>query len=238
MSSPFVADVGGLPIDGGAVRSGHLHRVSGNLVPLADLRPLRAPAIGVYIDLRGAEEDRDRLRRWARRARVEYVSIPIGVAGGRDLMRRIAFGGGNTAGMLQLYRTIVDSYGAELAQAVAVIASGTPVAFGCAAGKDRTGVLAALVQSVLGVSDADIAASYVSSAPPVEALTAAIQEDYNVPSWLLSSPGARVLMGAEAPTILETLAHVRREHSSVESYLVANGLAEESITALRTALAA
>ena len=236
-ASPFVADVGGLPIDGGTLRHGRLLRVSGDLVAREDLRGLEALGVRAYVDLRGAGEDRTRLARWARRAGVEYVSVPIGVAGGRDLMRRILVSGGGGAQMLALYRTIVDAHGAELAQAVGAIAGRTPVAFGCAAGKDRTGVLAALLQSALTVPDAEIARSYVACAPPVERFTAALREQFDVPPWLLRLRGAQALLGAQEPTILATLAHVRRTHGSAESYLLEHGLAPDRLTVLRDELA-
>lgn len=234
----FVADAGGLPVDRGALRRDHLLRVAGNLVSREELRALSDGGVRTYIDLRGDGEDTRRLASWARRSGVKYVPIPIGVAGGEDLMRRIVLGGGSTRGMLVLYRTIVDDFGRELAQAVGAIAEDAPVAFGCAAGKDRTGVLAALVQSLLGASDDDIAASYVASAPPIEAFTTALVEDYDVPPWALRLPGARVMLGAAAPTILATLAHVRSRHSSVEAYLLAHGLPADSVPRLRAALTA
>jgi protein-tyrosine phosphatase len=235
--SPFVADAGGLPMHGGTVRHGQLLRVCGDLVAREDLRSLEASGVRAYIDLRGPGEDCTRLARWARRAGVEYVSIPIGVAGGRDLVRRILIGGGGGAQVLALYRTIVDEHGAELARAVGAIAGRTPVAFGCAAGKDRTGVLAAIVQAVLAVPDDHIARSYVTSAPPVERFAAALQEQYDVPPWLLRLPGAQALLGAQEPTILATLAHVRRTHGSAEGYVLAHGLDPAGVAQLRATLA-
>jgi protein-tyrosine phosphatase len=237
-ASPFVADAGGLPTDAGTIWHGQLLRVSGDLVGRDDLRSLEALGVRAYIDLRGTGEDRTRVARWARRAGVEYVSVPIAVAGGRDLMRRILVSSGGHAQMLALYRTIVDEHGAELARAVGLIAGRTPVAFGCAAGKDRTGVLAALVQSALAVPDDHIARSYVCSAPPVERFAAALQEEFDMPPWLLRLRGARALLGAHEPTILAMLAHVRRTHGGAEDYLVAHGLDPASLPALREALAA
>jgi protein-tyrosine phosphatase len=225
-------------MDGGTtIRHGQLLRVSGDLVAREDLRALEAAGVRVYVDLRGPDEDRRRIARWARRAGVEYVSIPIGVAGGRDLLRRILVGGGG-AQVLALYRTIVDQHGAELAQAVGAIAGRTPAAFGCAAGKDRTGVLAAIVQAVLAVPDEHIARSYVTSAPPVERFAAALQEEHDVPPWLLRRAGAQALLGAQEPTILATLAHVRRTHGSAERYVLAHGLDPASVAQLRETLAA
>jgi protein-tyrosine phosphatase len=236
-ATPFVADAGGLPMDGRTIRHGQLLRVAGDLVGRDDLRSLEALGVRAYIDLRGTGEDRTRLARWARRARVEYVSVPIGVAGGRDLMRRILVSGGGRAQMLALYRTIVDEHGAELARAVGLIAGRTPVAFGCAAGKDRTGVLAALMQSALAVPDEHIARSYVGSAPPAERFAAALQKEFDVPPWMLRLRGAQALLGAQEPTILATLAHVRSTHGSAEGYLLAHGLEAECLTALREGLA-
>src|SRR4051794_23638994 len=73
----FVADAGGLPIEGGTIRRGRLLRVSGDLVAREELRDLEAAGLRTYIDLRGADEDCTRLERWARRARLEYVRVPI-----------------------------------------------------------------------------------------------------------------------------------------------------------------
>lgn len=234
----FVADAGGMPITGGTIGRGRLLRVSGDLVARDELRGIEAAGVATYIDLRGPAEDCTRLERWARRARLEYVRVPIAVAGGRDLLRRIIIGGGGQEQVLALYRTIVDAHGAELARAVGAIARGAPVAFGCAAGKDRTGVLAALVQSVLAASDEHIARSYVTSAPPADRVAAILSEEHDVPPWLLRLPGAQALLGVQEATILATLAHVRSTHGSAEEYLLAHGLRRDDVHRLREALTA
>ena len=46
--------------------------------------------------------------------------------------------------------------------------SNAPLAFHCAAGKDRTGVVAALTLSLLGVADRDIADDYALSSQATE----------------------------------------------------------------------
>ncbi len=54
----------------------------------------------------------------------------------------------------------------ELAQAVRLIAlADEPVVFGCWAGKDRTGIVAALVLSLLGVEDEWIATDFAKTGP-------------------------------------------------------------------------
>src|SRR4051812_50023961 len=108
------------------IRKGQLLRVCGDLVSLEELHGLEAAGVRTYIDLRGPDEDRMRLMRWARRARVEYVSIPIGVAGGRDLMRRILVGGGGAAQGLALFRGVVGQQGTQPAPGVGAPAGGPP----------------------------------------------------------------------------------------------------------------
>ncbi len=51
-------------------------------------------------------------------------------------------------------RTLFDD---EHGTTLAGVVDGLPAGFGCAAGKDRTGVLAALLQSVAGVDEAGMA---------------------------------------------------------------------------------
>ncbi|MGE6738405.1 tyrosine-protein phosphatase, partial [Streptomyces sp. NPDC059900] len=69
---------------------------------------------------------------------------------------------------LDPWRYLADRYAevaldgaGELRQALETIASGSgPQVFHCASGKDRTGLLAALVLALLGVADDDIAADF------------------------------------------------------------------------------
>jgi hypothetical protein len=77
----------------------------------------------------------------------------------------------------------------------------------------------------------------VSSAPPVDSFVAALREDFDVPPWLLRLPGAQAMLGAQEPTILATLAHVRSTHGSAERYLLSHGLDPESVARLREGLA-
>jgi protein-tyrosine phosphatase len=61
----------------------------------------------------------------------------------------------------------------EIAEALQIIAAGgTPVVVHCASGKDRTGLIAALVLGLLGVSDDDIAADYALTELATERLRA------------------------------------------------------------------
>jgi protein-tyrosine phosphatase len=58
------------------------------------------------------------------------------------------------------YTGMMESGYLSVRDSLEVIAGGEPVVFHCMAGKDRTGIVAAVLLSILGVSDEDIAADY------------------------------------------------------------------------------
>lgn len=77
--------------------------------------------------------------------------------------RRLFVGKVNQGGLLLLNEVMVDSSGPEMCAALSVVAASserTPTAFYCKAGKDRTGLVAALSLHCCGVSDRDIIADY------------------------------------------------------------------------------
>jgi protein-tyrosine phosphatase len=128
------------------------------------------------------------------------------------------------------YRDLAETGAAGLARAVGVIAdaAAAPVVVHCVAGKDRTGVVCALTLSVLGVSDADIAADYALSTAATERWSA----------WLASSgpagdPPPPPFLSCPAEAMALFLAELREQHGSVEEYLLAAGLTQAQLTGLR-----
>ncbi|MEA2143631.1 MAG: protein-tyrosine phosphatase [Solirubrobacteraceae bacterium] len=109
-----------------------------------------------------------------------------------------------------------------------------PAAFFCAAGKDRTGVLAAVLLSVLGVADEHIASDYGSSDSPVRDLFA----------WLRANPapgsdwahGDNPLIAAPAAAMLSFLEKLREGYGSPDAYARGAGLSDAAIAELRTTL--
>jgi protein-tyrosine phosphatase len=237
-----IIDAGGLPVAGGGhVRRGRLLRVAGGLVGPDDLPRLSDAGVRAYVDLRGAAEDRTVVRHWAAHAGVDYRWLPIDVAGGGDILRAIhdaADAGDAAREMARFYRHVLDTHGGELAAAVGVIAEGTPVAFGCLAGKDRTGIVAALVQTLLGAAEDDVARAYVVSAPDLEPLITLMREHYGMTEADVARPGTAVALGVEDATIRNALRHVREAHGGVDAYLIAHGLSPEAPATLRADLVA
>jgi protein-tyrosine phosphatase len=108
------------------------------------------------------------------------------------------------------------------------------VLFHCAAGKDRTGVAAALLLSLAGVDDDTIVEDYALSETLLRPLLG---------EWLprmaergISEDRARALMAASPGDMVATLAHIRARFGSSEGYMAEIGVSPQDITAVRSRL--
>ncbi len=136
-----------------------------------------------------------------------------------------------------LYDHMVDQCGEALVEAVDALArpEALPALVHCSAGKDRTGIVTAVVLAVLGVPDEVVAEDYaLTSAYLAEEFTHAVEQ-------LKASTGLGQKLNGGAlacppELILRTLERMREAHGSVEGYLLANGLEPARLDALRDAL--
>lgn len=121
----------------------------------------------------------------------------------------------------------------ELRQALEIIASGSdPQVFHCASGKDRTGLLAALVLALLGVGEDDIAADFALTELSTDRLVAewkAVHPDRS-PRW----PG----YGRAPEEVMRLfLADLSAAHGSVHAYAARHlGADDHLVTRLRARL--
>jgi len=144
-------DLGGLPITGGATTAwGQVFR-SDTLQELTeqDVKTvLDEVGITTVVDLRTSREIRNEGRGPLENAAIRYVHLPF-IA---DLEVQDEVPDAVERDVLADYLHMLDSAGHLIAEAVHTVATSRgPVVFHCAAGKDRTGILAALVESLVGV---------------------------------------------------------------------------------------
>jgi protein-tyrosine phosphatase len=217
-------DLGGLPVEGGTIRPGVLYR-SDSLAYATDAdaeRLVGALKLATIIDLRG-EYEVSRLGRGPLIGRpVIYVSAPIAdVTGAEELSRH--------------YLAMLEEKGEVLAAMVRLLGGpgALPAVFHCEAGCDRTGVLAAVVLSLLGVDEDEIAADYALTAaamPAIHARVAKIVEQLGLP------PRVVVDWVPEAHMMADTLKLAREKWGGMHEWGHAHGLTDADIEALRKAL--
>ncbi|MFP3988002.1 tyrosine-protein phosphatase [Streptomyces sp. E11-3] len=225
-------DLGGYRADDGRmVRWGRLYR-SDALSKLqgADLDRFRALGVRTVIDLRYPWEI-------ARKGRVPddpalaYVNLSV---------EHRPYDQAEIDPALDPWRYLADRFAevaldgaVELREALRVIAYGSePQVFHCASGKDRTGLLAALVLSLLGVSEDDIAADFALTELATERLVADWKADH--PGRTLRWPGYG---RAPEDVIRLFLSDLSETYGSVHDYAVKHvGIDASLISELRAQL--
>ena len=234
-----VRDLGGVPLDGGGeTRYGAFVRAD-DLGRLTDhgWRSLQGHGVTRVVDLRWPEE---RARDAPRDVEVEVVHISLlgrfDPARVDDIHEYMAVD--DPAGYWgSQYVSILEEHRLEFGrafEALAVERDGA-VVFHCAAGKDRTGLVAALLLRLAGVSIADAAHDYsltfdLLGRGPREWVNAARDED----EWR-----RRMFMQHTPAEAMErALSALEEANGSVEAYLRTAGLTARALDTVRSRLAA
>jgi len=126
------------------------------------------------------------------------------------------------------YLEMLDSYRKNVADAVAAVA-GAPeggVLIHCMGGKDRTGLLAALLLRLAGVPVADIAADYGLSADNIKPLWQQWVEDAGDEN---ERELRRRLSASPSEAMVQVLETLERERGSVRAYLLDAGVSEDDL---------
>ena len=209
---------------GRLLRSAHHARASD-----ADLERLRLLDIGAVVDLRRPGERRDQPSR--RPEGYSGLVIEGGVDDGAEAPH-IAFlktsdltPESGRRFMAQTYRALpfdashVDVF-TRYFQALAD--QDRPVVIHCAAGKDRTGFLAALTHHLLGVSRDDMVEDYLLTNTAVDLAGRApgiARQLHKMTGRTASDDAIVAFLGVEAAYLEAALAEVEAQHGSVDAYL-------------------
>ncbi len=172
-------DLGGYRTrDGRQVRWRHLFRADGlNRLSGADRATLVELGVTTVIDLRTALEATEHGRFPVELVPVRYLDLPLTdvLPSAEELpsWREASF-------VSSRYVQMVTAGGPALSRALDALGTegSLPAVFHCSAGKDRTGVLAALVLAFLGVPDETIVEDYVLSAAAMERLLERLKAEY------------------------------------------------------------
>jgi len=163
-----VRDMGGYPAQGGRrVRWGQLYRAAElNTLTDDDLEILAGFRIKTFIDFRRpgeVEESPDRRPS----SLTKSIHLPIDPGNFSSYARAFGSSRSGEEVMAGLYRTMIRDFQEPFAEFLAIAADPErgPILFHCTAGKDRTGVAAALLLAALGVDHEFIFQDYLLSNP-------------------------------------------------------------------------
>jgi protein-tyrosine phosphatase len=228
-----VRDLGGLPTeDGGRTRFGVVIRAD-SVRRLRRYETLKRHGVTRVVDLRLADElaldpEGD--------LPVEHVHVPVLEFDPKyfaDLdARALASEPGEY--LEWSYLDFLERFRANFGAAVRAIAEADgAVCVHCAGGRDRTGLVTALILRLAGVSRPDAAEDYALS-------EAALLEDHQ--RWVDEAPDENerrrreIFLVAPARAMLGVLEELERRYGSVRDYLVAAGVPPEKLDALRARL--
>jgi protein-tyrosine phosphatase len=221
-------DAGGYPAAGGEVpwhrlyRSDALHQLDAEGVAvLAGLGLRTVVDLRTHIEAEMAPSPLDQLD-----VRHTHVSILGGDLEGLPLQ------------LDAVYAHVVGKCGGAIADAIRPLcaAKAFPALVHCSAGKDRTGIVVAMILAVLGVPDEYIAADYSLSASYLDPRQTAAIGQLRVNTGLGDNLTEELIL-SPPQLIMDVLASARTTHRSVDGYLIAHGLREADLAALRAALA-
>ena len=116
-------------------------------------------------------------------------------------------------------------------------ADGGSIAIQCRLGKDRTGLLSALLLLAVGASHKEVVADYARSDGMDEIALGGIKEERVEPGKAPRTLDRQKFTGAKATTMESTISHMCEAYGSVEAYLDAIGIDATWRARLRAAAA-
>lgn len=231
-------DLGGIAVTGGTVREGFALRCDDlALVDQASADALVADGLQAVIDLRSPFEVAMSGRGVLGAMPVAYHHVPLlsAVAGdsgpGPDALHPVRIG--------NMYVQLMEEASGWLVAALGILAwSPGTVAFHCAAGKDRTGTLAAALLLALGADDADIVADYARTGPNLDAIGARMRPlmepllaSFGLDVDVMARQAGESAFSSEAMVLMLTT--LRERHGDPLAPLRAAGLDDALVTRLR-----
>lgn len=223
-----VRDLGGLVTRGGArVRAGYLFRADAlHRLDTSDVEALVSLGVRKIFDLRSDEEVRKEasiVLPGAETLHVPLVAVSLSPFDPEVDWRRID--------LSDRYLEMLASGADAIRAVVYAAADGAPILFHCTAGKDRTGVVAAILLRSLDVDDEEIVADYVLSETHLRAFLDGLRGQLvarrmprDAIDYLTSSPPARMR---------RTLHELDRRWGSTAGYLRWIGVDDDAVERLK-----
>jgi rhodanese-related sulfurtransferase len=228
-------DLGGYPTsDGRRTRWGRVFR-SDTLQELTDtdLEILRSLGLATIVDLRTPTEVERDGRGLLAGEPVRYINLSVLQ---EEAGETVAAPPAAQEDMGQRYLWYLETGERSLATALSLVADDTahPLVFHCAAGKDRTGVLAALVLGCLGVVREAIVADYYETAARLDLILARLRRHPVYGPQVKDVPSSR--FGVDPALINRFLDGLDERHGGARAWARSVGVGEEQLAGLEAGL--
>jgi protein tyrosine/serine phosphatase len=231
-------DLGGLAVaDGGRTRFRRLLRAG----TLQDLTPddvaylTEDLGVGTVVDLRLTDEAAREGSALSGIPVVRYFSLPLSSAGNvpSDIVAD-----GAEMDIVGHYVALLEGSAANIVTAARIFAEDMsgPAIFHCAAGKDRTGVLAAVVLDAVGVSREAIIADYALTGQRMKQIAARLLRLATYRDMRALSRGIKGAATADEESMAGFLDELHSRYGSGAEYLTAHGMTSTELAALRAAI--
>jgi protein-tyrosine phosphatase len=222
-------DLGGYPtVHGRTVRWQRVYRSDAlHLLTPADIARVQGElGLGAVIDLRSTAELRAEEAAWIEPADIHFHHVPL-YDGERMRTEDVP----PIETLADRYFLLAEFAKPQIARVVQTIAEANgPVVYHCAAGKDRTGVVSAVLLGLLGVRDEIIVADYAATRDNLEAIIDRLMESKGYENVFAALPPDT--LHAEPATMITFLERLRAEHGSMTGYARAAGITPAIIDAL------
>ena len=195
-----------------------------------DLEVMRELGIRTVVDLRsGQEVEQSRFNVEAHPVTFHHYPFIKALPNAEDFSRAPGFLGTQ-------YTEMLDEATPQIIGALSALAApdARPAVFHCTAGKDRTGLLSALVLSLLGVPEETVIADYALSGAAMTRLRAKLIEKYPDGKSLIAD--SDVLFSADPSNMVALFAHLRNRYGTVAGYAARVGVPEDVVQRLRQSL--
>jgi len=213
---------------GAFIRSAGLHRLSE-----AGQAALIEKGVRTVIDLRHAHE--------LERKRNVLADVPDVVYHHISLLNPAVTGASHASTLGELYIQLLDGARDELQRVFTVLAEDRGAVgaddeaalFHCAAGKDRTGVVAGLLLSLAGVEDDVIAEDYALTASCIAPIMEELREGRPA---AVAEEQYEHFLGSDPDHMYRMLRHLDEQYGGAERYLRTIGVTDEQIMRLKEKL--
>ena len=228
-----VRDLGGYPTEDGQCTRWNIFIRAGNL---SDVSPegcqyLNDYGVKTIIDLRDEWEVQSFPNVLAQAEHIQYVNLPlIGNHLSQDESWKAA--SNQYSQLHELYVYYLEHCQTQVAAIIGAVAeSTTGTLFHCYAGKDRTGLIAALILGAVGVTAEVIADDYALTSQQITPLIERLR--VNAAEHGRNMQHFERDMASVPQTMLDTLDHLNRRYGGVKDYLAACGVTDQQLVRLR-----